>query len=115
MTRQLVFRPQAENDLDGIFDFIAADNPRRAMTYIEDIRDACRGLCDAPMTGMERSDIRDALRILALWRGIVLAYELPPGKVRVPRVFSGGQDYQAIMGGETRGRTRNASHRSDQA
>lgn len=100
MSRTLVYRPQAEGDLQAIFDFIAADNPRRALTYIDEIRDACRGLCDTPMIGIARNHIRPGLRVLPLWRRIVVAYELEPGKVRVPRVFSGGQDYEAILAGE---------------
>ena len=100
MTRRLVYRPQAEGDLQAIFDFIAIENPRRALSYIGEIREACRSLCDAPMIGMERYDIRPGLRMLALWRRIVVAYELDDEKVRVLRVFSGGQDYHAIMADE---------------
>ena len=100
MIRQLVYSPEARDDLDEIFDFIAADNPRRARTYIQDIQKACQGLCETPLIGMERPDLRPDLRILPLWRRIVIAYELPAGRVDVLRVFSGGQDYQAILGSD---------------
>ncbi len=67
MTRQLVYTESAEADLDEIFDFIAVDNPRRARSYIEEIRQACRDLCKTPLIGVERSDIRPGLRIFPLW------------------------------------------------
>lgn len=86
-------------DLEEIFDFIAADNPRRARTYIEEIRLSCLSLCDMPRMGVERADLRPGLRILPLWRRIVVAYELPADRVDVLRVFSGGRDYETIMAG----------------
>ncbi len=100
MKRKLVYSRQALGDLDEIFDFIAADNPRRAVTYIEEIRQACQGLCNTPRMGVDRPDLRPGLYILPLWRRIVIAYELPPDTVDVLRVFSGGRDYEAIMGGD---------------
>jgi toxin ParE1/3/4 len=42
--------------------------------------------------------MRKGLRILPLWRRIIIAYELPPERVDVLRVFSGRQDYEALMG-----------------
>jgi toxin ParE1/3/4 len=74
VTRQLVYTESAEADLDKIFDFIAVDNPRRARSYIEEIRQACRDLCKTPLIGVERADLRPGLRIFPLWRRIVIAY-----------------------------------------
>lgn len=100
MTRALIYSGDAEADLDDIFDFIAADNPRRARTYVEDIRKACRDLCHTPLIGIDRADLRPGLRILPLWRRVIVAYELPPGELLVLRVFTGGRDYEVIMGSD---------------
>lgn len=100
MTRVLVFTLAARADLEEIFWFIAADNPRRARSYIAEIEAACRTLCDMPQMGIERPDLRPALRILPLWRRIVVAYELQKDRVDVLRVFSSGQDYEAIIAGD---------------
>lgn len=97
MTRRLVYTPAARDDLDEIFDFIATDNPLRAASYVADIQNACRNLCVTPHLGRERSDLRAGLRILPLWQRIIIAYELPPGRVDILRVFSAGRDYQAII------------------
>jgi toxin ParE1/3/4 len=96
---RLFYTLQAQADLDNIFDFIATDNPRRARTYIDEIRQACRNLCESPMIGTERPDLRPGLRILPLWRRIVIADELAPDRVDILGIFSGGRDYEAIMAG----------------
>jgi toxin ParE1/3/4 len=49
------------------------------------------------MIGVARHDIRPGLRILPLWRKVIVAYELPPGRVDILRVFSGGRDYEAVL------------------
>jgi toxin ParE1/3/4 len=100
VTSNLVFSGPALDDLDEIFDFIAADNPRRARTYMEEIRQACRNLCKTPLIGIERADLRPGLRIFPLWRRVVVAYELPPDELLVLRVFTGGRDYETIMGSD---------------
>ena len=100
MTRRLIFTGPALDDLDEIFDVIAADNPHRARTYIEEIRQACRSLCATPLIGTERPDLRPGLRVLPLWRRVVVAYELAPDELLVLRVFTGGRDYETIMSGD---------------
>ncbi|MCI0467259.1 MAG: type II toxin-antitoxin system RelE/ParE family toxin [Beijerinckiaceae bacterium] len=100
MTLQLSYTQKALADLDDIYDFIASDNPVRAETYIEDIKKACRSLCGTPLIGVARAGLGPDLRILPLWRRIVVAYKVTPGCVVVLRVFSGGQDYEAIIGGD---------------
>ena len=97
MTRDLVFTPAARADLEEIFWFIAADNPRRARSYVEEIEQACGNLCDMPELGVKRPDLRPGLYIFPLWRRIAIAYELPDNRVDVLRIFSAGQDYEAII------------------
>ncbi|YCI02941.1 type II toxin-antitoxin system RelE/ParE family toxin [Ensifer sp. D2-11] len=50
--------------------------------------------------GRGRPDLRPNLFIFPLWRRVLIAYELPDNRVDILRVFSGGQDYEAIMSGE---------------
>lgn len=100
MSRELVFTPAALADPEEIFWFIAAENPTRARSYIAEIEQACRNLCDTPMMGRKRPDLRPELYVFPLWRRILIAYELPADRVDILRIFSGGQDYEAIMAGE---------------
>ena len=97
MTKALIYSRQAQADLDEIFDFIAADNPRRARSYVEEIRQACRGLCDAPLIGTARPDLRPDVRIMTFRRRVVIAYRVLADQLEILRVFSGGRDYETIM------------------
>lgn len=98
MTRELLFTPEALADLEEIFWYIAADSPVRARRYVEEIRQSCQKLAATPFIGVERSGLRAGLRILPLWRRVIIAYELPPGRVDILRVFSGRRDYEALLG-----------------
>ena len=52
-----------------------------------------------PLMGVARSDLHPGLRTFPLRRRIVIADVLPPDRVRVLWIFSGGQDFEAIMEG----------------
>ncbi|VVE68136.1 plasmid stabilization protein [Pandoraea anapnoica] len=40
--------PEAIVDLETVGDYIALDNPRRAVTFIQELRDRCLSLADMP-------------------------------------------------------------------
>jgi toxin ParE1/3/4 len=50
------------------------------------------------MIGAERSNLREGLRILPLRRRIVIAYAFSEDRVDILRIFTRGQDYDAILG-----------------
>jgi len=39
---KVVFSPLSKRDLEEIGDFVAADNPRRAVSFIWEMRDRCQ-------------------------------------------------------------------------
>ena len=47
MTR-LVYTPQSKKDLNDIGLYIARDNPRRAMSFVRELREQCRKITEAP-------------------------------------------------------------------
>ena len=53
-----------------------------------------------PDMGLARPDRRPNLRVLPLWRRIVVAYEPSETRIDVLRVFSAGQDYETILTGD---------------
>jgi toxin ParE1/3/4 len=60
---KLVFTLAARADLRSIGEFIAADNPRRTMTFIDELEQHCRTLAAKPRThpvllGYENSGVR---------------------------------------------------------
>jgi toxin ParE1/3/4 len=42
------FTPQAEIDLEEVGDYIALDNPGRAVSFIREIRQHCEKIADGP-------------------------------------------------------------------
>ena len=45
---QCIFTEQAENDLESIADYIAIDNPVRAISFVQEIRERCNKIINAP-------------------------------------------------------------------
>lgn len=54
------FRLAAEEDLESIADYIAEDNPSRAVTFIQEIREKCRTLAEMPKSAPARSELGPA-------------------------------------------------------
>lgn len=44
----VVLTAEAERDLEAIGDYIAQDNPDRALTFVRELREQCAGLVDFP-------------------------------------------------------------------
>ncbi len=99
----VVYRPAALSDLDAIFDYIEPDSPRRAASFVQDIRDRCRRLCDFPRIGPARDDLGEGIRLYSMFGRVVVAYRIGETAIEITRVFYGAQDYEAIMGGNDDG------------
>lgn len=88
---------QAERDLEHIGDWIARDNPARAITFIEEIRRACIDLTDFP----ERFPLvaryeSQGVRYRAIGNYLIF-YRAELGKVVILHVIHGARDYSAIL------------------
>lgn len=96
----LVYRRAALDDLDAIYDYIAADSPERAAGVIDEIRRRCRTLIRHPLLGPARDHVRPGLRILPLPPRVVVAYRVSSDSIVVLRIFQGGRDYEVLRNGE---------------
>jgi toxin ParE1/3/4 len=90
----LTFSPKARQDLLGIAAFIAQDNPKRAVSFVDELREACRFRARYPHSGRQDHDVRPGI----LWfshAGYVFYYRALPedAGIRVLRVFHGAQDH----------------------
>jgi toxin ParE1/3/4 len=95
----VVFRPAAEEDLYGIYEYIRDKNadPVIALGFISRIRDHCLKLSDFPLRGTARDDLRPGLRILGLEKRVVVAFVVEGDTVRIARVFYGGRNYETLL------------------
>lgn len=98
MKLQVTFRLNAEADLDGIFDYIALDNPERAIAFVRRIRLRCEGLSDYPEVGRPRADLAYGVRTLGFEKRAVIAYVVTARAVEIVRVLYGGRHVEALFG-----------------
>lgn len=100
VAHEVVFRPQAERDLDSLYAYICDQRGESmvALGYIRRIRVFCMGLGDIPERGTRRDDIRKGLRIAGFEKRVAIAFTFDGRIVRIGRIFYGGRDYAALMG-----------------
>ncbi|MFN3229232.1 MAG: type II toxin-antitoxin system RelE/ParE family toxin [Asticcacaulis sp.] len=93
--RQVVFAPEAIEDLSDLYDYVAATSSEAtALAYLDRIRSFCQGFDLASERGTRRDDIRPGLRLVGFERRITLAFVVTKTRVIFLRVFYGGQNWQ---------------------
>lgn len=90
------FTPNADEDFDSILHFIAADNPIRALSFVDELRDAAiERLGNWPMSAPA---VSDKARYLVIGRYIV-AYRVneAPREVEVLMIAEGHRDWRRLL------------------
>ena len=85
-----------EGDLDGIADYIAQDNPRRAVTFIQDIRAKFHDIQRHPLIYQLRPDIGEEARMVTIGNYAIL-FRVMGEVVRFERVAYAGRDLPSIF------------------
>ncbi|MCK1744753.1 type II toxin-antitoxin system RelE/ParE family toxin [Bradyrhizobium sp. 139] len=83
--------PQADHDLDSIYDFIASDSVRAADKQIARISEIFEMLVQNPLAGRERWELRADLRSFPVGNYVIFYVPLPDG-VEIVRVMHDRQD-----------------------
>ena len=86
--------PQADQDLDAIWDFIASDSIRAADKQIGRIGEIFEMLVENPLVGRERRELRADLRSFPVGNYVIFYIPLSDG-VEIIRVMHGRQDIDA--------------------
>ncbi len=91
------YRPEAIEDLQQIFRFIAEarQSHQIAEGFVERIMRRCRAIGDAPLGGRLRDDLFPGLRTVPFERSAVIAYVVP-NDVEITNIFYGGRNYEAL-------------------
>ncbi len=93
--------PDAISDLNDIYEYIADESglPEVAWVYIEKLRNKCYDFRTTPIRGHRRDDLRKNIRIAAIGKNAVVAFEVDEDKqnVMIFNIFYGGRDYETIM------------------
>ena len=85
-----------EGDLEAIADYIAEDNPARAVTFIGEIRNKARAIGRRPRLYRLRPEIGPDARMAVVGRYILL-FRILDDKVRIERVVFGGRDLPSLF------------------
>jgi addiction module RelE/StbE family toxin len=93
----VIFQEEAEADLEHIGDYIAEDNPRRALSFVQDLRATALKLGEFPnafplIPRYERYGIRRRI-----CRDYVIFYTVEADCVAIIQIMHSAQDYQEIL------------------
>ena len=93
------FSSHAESDLEEIADYIAQDNPRRALSFIGEIRERCQNIIIFPEAAPFREEFGTGIRVIPFGRYLIF-YTVYPDTVRIERILSASRllssDYFAL-------------------
>lgn len=98
MTR-LVITPQADRDIEEIGDYIAQDNPPRALTFVREMRAQCRKIAASPEAWRLRVELGEGIRSCA-YRRYVIFFSAGIHEVTIIRVLHGARDLAALFADE---------------
>jgi toxin ParE1/3/4 len=90
------FSAFVEGDLVAIADYIAEDNPRRAVEFIREIGDEIRRIGKNPLVYRLRPEIGEEARLAIVGRYVIL-FRIRGKVVRVERVVFGGRDLPLLL------------------
>jgi toxin ParE1/3/4 len=87
----------AEADLEAIGDWIAHDDPLRALTFVLELREACTTLAQLPegyslVPRYERSGVRRRV-----YGNYLIFYRIVDRQIQVLHILHGARDYEAVL------------------
>lgn len=87
---QCIFSALAEADLEEIADYIARDNPRRALSFIDELREQCSRILVFPQAFPLREELGAGIRAIPFGRYLIF-YTQESNTVRIERILSGSR------------------------
>lgn len=94
---RLAFTDAAERELEAIGDYIARDNPARALGFIRELRNDCALLGSMA----ERSPLLARYRNSGIRRRVygryLIFYRIEDDTVQILHILHGAMDYEAIL------------------
>ena len=85
-----------EGDLDTIADYIAQDNPTRAVSFLREIAAQILAVGQSPLLYQLRPEIGEGARMAIVGRYVIL-FRAMGETVRIERVVYGGRDLLALF------------------
>lgn len=82
--------PRAEADLEAIGDYIARDNPRRAVSFVMELQMRCHRIARSPTSYPRREELGEGVRMAVHGRYLIFFREESEA-VRIERVLHGAR------------------------
>ena len=95
---RLIILPAARDDLVEIGDFIAQDNPARAMTFMDEIESKLTAVARDPMRFPVRDELLPGLRSARHGRYLIF-FLTGDDEVRIVRILHSARDLPHLLGG----------------
>lgn len=92
--------PAAEAELEAIGDYIARDNPRRAVSFVRELRDKCLSLADMALAFPlvpRYEDLGVRHRVHGNYQIFYRVIGQPAERIDVIHVLHGARDFAAIL------------------
>jgi toxin ParE1/3/4 len=93
---QCILSPLAEFDLEEIGDYIARDNPPRAVTFIREIRELCVKITAMPEAAFLRHELGEGTRMVPFGKYLIF-YTVGAESIRIERVLHGARNIIPIL------------------
>lgn len=93
---RLILTPLAEHDLEAIGDYIAADNPTRALSFLRELRTQCQRIAANPTGYRLRSELGDDIRS-CVYGNYAIFFGATAEEGANIRVLHGARDIPAIL------------------
>lgn len=88
--------PLAEQDLEAIGDYIAQDNPVRAVSFMEELYRQCLLIAESPVLYRERPELGQSVRSCAYGRYLIV-FRVLDTEVRIERLLHGSRDVLSLF------------------
>lgn len=98
---RVILSPEALEDLDALYAFIARRSSERvALGYLDRIEAYCLGFVDFPHRGTLRDDLRPGTRVIGFERRVMIAFHIDGDLVVFDRILYGGRSLDRLSDDE---------------
>ena len=97
MTARPRYTPAARDDLQAIADYISQASPRRALTFVGELREHCRKIAEGPRLYRLREEFGPDVRGVVHGAYLILYTARDDGQVVIERIVHGARDLEQLM------------------
>jgi toxin ParE1/3/4 len=96
---KIFFSEESRQDILEIASYIAEDNPKKALEYIDNLQAACLSLKAFPLSGKDRSDLEMGTRMLVYKKHLIF-YHVVKDQVNIDRFLHSSRDVETLFEGK---------------